>query len=107
MLGVISLRGRMLPAYSPARPLGVALARADAAALVVRAGDRRVALAVDDVDDVMTVDLAELRPVPVLAGEERDAVLLGVAARGAELVAVLDADALVTACLSDQALEIA
>jgi chemotaxis signal transduction protein len=107
MLGVISLRGRMLPAYSPARPLGVALARADAAALVVRAGERRVALAVDDVDDVLTLDLSELRPAPTLAGEERDAVLLGVAARGSDLVAVLDADALVTACLSDQALEIA
>lgn len=107
MLGVISLRGRMLPAYSPARHLGVALAREDAAALVLRAGDRRVALAVDDVDDVLTVDLAALRPPPIVAGEERDAVLLGVADRGGVLVAVLDADALVTACLFDQALEIA
>ena len=107
MLGVISLRGRMLPAYSPARHLGVALARKDAAALVLRAGDRRVALAVDDVDDVLTVDLAGLRPPPIVAGEERDAVLLGVADRGGVLVAVLDADALVTACLFDQALEIA
>jgi purine-binding chemotaxis protein CheW len=107
MLGVISLRGRMLPAYSPARHLGVALAREDAAALVLRAGDRRVALAVDDVDDVLTVDLNGLRPPPTVAGEERDAVLLGVADRGGVLVAVLDADALVTACLFDQALEIA
>lgn len=107
MLGVISLRGRMLPAYSPARHLGVALAREDAAALVLRAGDRRVALAVDDVDDVLTVDLAALRPPPIVGGEERDAVLLGVADRGGVLVAVLDADALVTACLFDQALEIA
>ena len=107
MLGVISLRGRMLPAYSPARHLGVALARKDAAALVLRAGDRRVALAVDDVDDVLTVDLAGLRPPPIVGGEERDAVLLGVADRGGVLVAVLDADALVTACLFDKALEIA
>ncbi|HET7459001.1 MAG TPA: chemotaxis protein CheW [Gemmatimonadaceae bacterium] len=107
MIGVVSLRGRMLPAYSPARPLGVALARADAAALVLRAGERRIALAVDDVDDVLTVDLSELRPPPIVVGEERDAVLLGVANRGADLVSVLDADALVTACLLDQALEIA
>ena len=108
MLGVVTLRGRMLPAYSPARPLGVTLARADAAALVFRAGERRVALAVDDVDDVMTLDLAELRSPPATGAERETAsVVLGVARRGRDLVAVLDADALVTACLTDQALETA
>jgi purine-binding chemotaxis protein CheW len=108
MLGVVTLRGHMLPAYSPARPLGVALARTGTAALVARAGDRRVALCVDDVDDVMTLDLAQLRAAPAAAGE-RDAsgIALGVARRGPDLVTVLDADALLTACLTDRALETA
>ena len=106
MLGVVTLRGRMLPAYSPARPLGISLERDDAAALVIRAGERRIALAVDDVDDVFTLDLATLRSAPT-AGAERDALLVGVARRGADLVAVLDAESLVTACLSDQAQETA
>jgi purine-binding chemotaxis protein CheW len=106
MLGVLTLRGRMLPTYSPARPLGIALERDDAAALVIRAGERRIALAVDDVDDVFTLDLATLRAAPT-AGAERDALLVGVARRGADLVAVLDAELLVNACLSDQAQEIA
>ena len=104
MLGVVTLRGRMLPTYSPARPLGVSLQRDDAAALVVSAGDRRIALAVDDVDDVMTLDLTLLRSAPV-TGAERDALVLGVARRDDVLIAVLDADALVAACLTDQALE--
>ena len=106
MLGVVTLRGRMLPAYSPARPLGIALAREDAAALVLRAGERRIALAVDDVDDVFAIDLATLQPAPA-AGGGRDGLLVGVARRGAELVAVVDAEALVAACLSDQAQETA
>ncbi|MFL5578462.1 MAG: chemotaxis protein CheW [Gemmatimonadaceae bacterium] len=108
MLGIVTLRGSMLPAYSPARPLGVTLASADAAALVVRVGGRRATLAVDDVDDVMTLDLAQLRPAPAASGE-RDAsgIALGVARRGTDLVTVLDADALLTACLTDQALETA
>ena len=104
MLGVVTLRGRMLPTYSPARPLGIHLERHDAAALVIRAGERRIALAVDDVDDVFTLDLATLRAAPT-AGAERDALLVGVARRGADLVAVLDAESLVSACLSDQAQE--
>jgi len=104
MLGVVTLRGRMLPAYSPARPLGITLERRDAAALVIRAGERRIALAVDDVDDVFTLDLATLRTAPT-AGAERDALLVGVARRGGDIVAVLDAESLVTACVSDQAQE--
>lgn len=104
MLGVVTVRGRMLPTYSPARPLGVSLRRDDAAALVVRAGDRRIALAVDDVDDVMTLDLTLLRSAPE-TGEERGALVLGVTRRDDALIAVLDADALVAACLTDQALE--
>ena len=106
MLGVVTLRGRMLPAYSPARPLGVVLEREDAAALVLRAGERRIALAVDDVDDVFALDLATLQPAPAV-GSDRDALLVGVARRGTDLVAVLDAEALVTACLTDQAQETA
>jgi purine-binding chemotaxis protein CheW len=105
MLGVFTLRGRLLPVYSPTRPLGVALEGEATAALIVKAGERRIALAVDDVDDVLTIDLAALRPVP--GGDDPDGILLGVARRGRDLVAVLDADALVAACLTDRVPETA
>jgi purine-binding chemotaxis protein CheW len=106
MLGVVTLRGRMLPTYSPARPLGITLERHDAAALVIRAGERRIALAVDDVDDVFTLDLATLRAAPT-AGSERDSLVVGVARRGGDLIAVLDAESLVSACINDMAQEAA
>lgn len=103
MLGMFALRGRMMPIYSPSRPLGVSLGAAPTAALVVRAGAQRVALAVDDVDDVLDLDLGTLRDAPGV--EDADGILLGVARRGRDLVAVLDGDALVAACLTDRPVE--
>jgi purine-binding chemotaxis protein CheW len=109
MLGVFALRGRMTPLYSPAPALGVALGERCGVALLVRAGRggaaRHVGLAIDDVEDVLAVNLATLRDPPLADGA--DGLLLGLARRGAELVAVIDAEALVTACLSGRALETA
>ncbi len=45
-------------------------------ALMLRDGDRRMALIVDDVDDLFTIDLREVRPVP--RGADADGVLHGV-----------------------------
>ena len=99
MLGVFRLRERLVPAYTPADALGVGPEEA-AAALLVRVGDRRIALAIDDVEDVMQLDLSTLRDPPVLG--DADALLIGVARHGRELVGVLDADALIAACLGSR-----
>jgi chemotaxis signal transduction protein len=103
MLGMFDLRGRMIPVYAPARVLGVPLQSTSAATLVLRGGDQRVGIAVDDVEDVLTLDLAQLRDLP--GADDADGVVLGVARNGRDLVAVLDADALVAACLSDRVME--
>ena len=105
MLGVFDLRGRMIPIYTPAIALGVPLAASPQAALVVRSGDRRMALAVDDVEDVLDADLATVRAAP--GTDDGDGVLLGVVRHGRSLVAVLDGEALVNACLSDRVPETA
>ena len=42
MLGVVTLRGRMLPTYSPARPLGIHLERHDAAVATHLPGGERM-----------------------------------------------------------------
>ena len=105
MLGVFDLRGRMIPIYTPGITLGVPLAESPRAALVVRSGDRRMALAVDDVEDVLDADLATVRPAPGI--DDGDGVLLGVVRQGRSLVAVLDGEALVNACLSDRVPETA
>jgi chemotaxis signal transduction protein len=94
--GVLTLRGALLPLLSPAAAVGVPLDRASTA-LVVRDGAGRLAIAVDDVEDVMSVREDELRALP--AGDARDAALVrGVVRRGRDLVAVVDLDALIAAC---------
>jgi purine-binding chemotaxis protein CheW len=105
MLGVFELRGRLVPIYSPERVLRVALAREAAAVLVLRARDKRLGLAVDDVDDVLTVEGAAVRRAPI--PENDDNVLLGVIRRGSELLAIVDAESLALACLADQLTEAA
>jgi purine-binding chemotaxis protein CheW len=104
MLGVCRSRDHMTPVYSPARALGVSLAGRGGAALMLGARGRRIGLAVDDVEDVMRLDLSSTQEPP---SSDEDGIVLGVTRRAGQLVAVLDADALVTACLTSQQLEIA
>ena len=92
LIGVVDLRGRLIHVYSPEAALGVRLEPTATALLVVRAEGRRLALAIDDVDDVMTLPLSELRDVP--AGTDPNGVLLGVAWRGDTLIALLDVEML-------------
>jgi purine-binding chemotaxis protein CheW len=105
LLGVFELRGRLVPIYSPERVLRVALAHEAAAVLVLRSGERRLGRAVDDVDDVLTIDGGAVRRAPIADNE--DNVLLGVIRRGADLLALVDAESLALACLVDQLTEAA
>ena len=103
MLGAFNLRGRLTPVYSPAQVLGVALRGEAQAALLVRADTRRLGLAVDDVEDVFQVDLATVHEAP--GTNDADGILLAVAHHGKELVAIVDAGALVAACVAGQPME--
>lgn len=103
LLGVFELRGRLVPIYSPQRVLNVALAHEAAAVLVLRVGEKRLGLAVDDVDDVLTIDGGAVRRAPI--PDNADNVLLGVIRRGADLLALVDAQSLAQACLADQLTE--
>lgn len=92
LIGVVDLRGRLIHVYSPEAALGVRLQAGASALLVVRSEGRRLALAIDDVDDVMSLPLPDLRDVP--AGTDPSGVLLGVAWRGDTLIALLDVEML-------------
>lgn len=98
MLGMVDLRGRLLPVFSAAGILGVPLTPGASVALVIRAGDRRVGIAVDDVEDVIDADCTALRPLP--RETDTDGVLLAVLQRGTVIASVVDAAALVAACLA-------
>jgi chemotaxis signal transduction protein len=95
MLGVITVRGTLTPVFTPDEALGVA-AVSKGAALIFRSDRGRFALAIDDVDDVMTLDLAQLRDAPGIDGS--DSLVLGVARNGSGIVALVDAETLIAAC---------
>jgi len=101
MSGVLELRGALLPLHPAAALLGVS-GSACRTALVMRAPARRVALGVDDAEDVLVAELSAVRPSPH-AG--RDDLLLGVLQQGTDLIGVLDGDALVAGCRADPSLE--
>lgn len=103
MLGVITVRGSLTPVFTPREALGVAV-EGQGAALIFRAERGRFALAIDDVDDVLTLDLAMLRDAPGIDGT--DSVVLGVARHEGAIVALVDADALVLACQAIPVLEL-
>lgn len=94
MLGVFTLRGALVSVFEPRGALGIPCANA-ATAVVFCGGERRVAIATDDVDDVVTVDLRNVREAPGAQG--KDGALLGIVHRDSDLIALLDAEALVAA----------
>lgn len=96
LLGLFQHHDEVLPLYTPSRLLGVA-AQTGAIVLLMRGARRHVALAVDDVDDVVHVDLRELRDPP--HRDHGDEIVAGICWSQNRLVAVLDARALVGACI--------
>lgn len=97
-LGVFALRGQLVGLYSPEHTLRVKRSNEDGVALIIRALGRRIALALDDVDEVIAVDMDGLKqPSPRDAG---DGILLGVTRHGDELVAVVDVDVLAASCMN-------
>jgi purine-binding chemotaxis protein CheW len=66
ILGVISLRGRIIPVCDLATRLGVARGeRAPTKIIVIEGGDHTVGLVVDDVTEVLTVSESEIEPLRV------------------------------------------
>ena len=94
MLGVFTLRGALVSVFEPQIALGIRCERS-ATVVVFCGGERRVAIATDDVDDVATVDLATVRDAP--GARAKEGTLLGIVHRGTDLIAVLDAHVLVEA----------
>ncbi len=101
VLGVLAMRGRLVPVHAPAHVLGVGIGSLGVA--LVLSGDPPLALAVDDVEDVFTIEPRVLRDAPGV--DDPDGVLVGVTRHNGKLVGVLDAPALALACLAPAAPE--
>jgi purine-binding chemotaxis protein CheW len=95
-LGVFTLRGQLMSIYTPERVLGVKRVVEGGVALIINVRGKRIALALDDVEEVIAVDMEDLRrPAP---RDAADGLLLGISRHGDELVAVVDVEALAAAC---------
>lgn len=111
MLGVVHLREQLVPVYSPEQLLGGRPADDWSVLLVIRRsdggepGERRVAIAVDDVEDVALLPLEALRPVPT--GTDPDGILLGVTWRGERLFSVIDLDGVLDLLVAEPVPELA
>jgi purine-binding chemotaxis protein CheW len=94
MLGVFTLRGALVSVFSPQLGLGIPYDH-PTTAVVFCGGDRRVALATDDVDDAMVVDLRSVRDAP--GARAADSALLGLVHRQSDLIALIDSETLIDA----------
>jgi purine-binding chemotaxis protein CheW len=101
VLGVAPIRGALVTFYDPRPLLNVegASTASDAALLFVRSnggdGERRVGLTIDLLYDTIVIEAEEVRSAP--GADASDRVLVGVVRRGSELIAILDANALLDA----------
>ncbi len=101
LLGVFELRGRLIPLYSAARALRVTeLVAVPACAFVLSHEGTRLAIAVDALDDAITLPTAVLRDAPGADTEGGDGVLLGIAHTPDGVVTLVSAPALARSCLA-------
>lgn len=96
--GVINLRGSVIPVVDLRKKFGMP-ARSESFAtrlLIVRLAAQTIGLVVDDVTEVITVPVKEIKPPPAVSEGVLAEHLLGVCLSGESLVMLLDIDRLLT-----------
>ena len=96
VVGVINLRGRIVPVVDLAGRFGLAAADVTSATRIVvaQAAGTRVGLVVDEVSEVLMVPASAVDPTPGVASGDDVAYLRGIAKLGERLVILLDLDGL-------------
>jgi purine-binding chemotaxis protein CheW len=89
--GVINLRGTMVPIFDLRARFGGAVTEATSTHVVVilTVGRRIVGILVDTVSDILTIDRAEIRPVPAMEGGTTGDFIGGLATINGRMVALL------------------
>lgn len=92
VLGVVTVRGRVIPVVDLRRRFGLpeAPATLDTRIIVTEAGGRVVGLCVDRARDVVHLDPAQRQGAPALVNERSSGLVNGMYARGSRLLLLLD-----------------
>jgi purine-binding chemotaxis protein CheW len=96
VLGVLNLRGVIVPIVDLRLRLGVAQPRFDAntVVIVMKVGTREFGLVVDGVDDVLRLQAEQLRPMPAMSSGVANDLLRAIATVGERMLLLIDVDKL-------------
>ena len=96
MRGVLNLRGIIVPIFDLRARFGQGEteARAEHVVIIVSLGDRLIGVLVDAVSDILTLDPADILPVPGMDAEIDQRFLSGLVSQDDRLVALLKLDEL-------------
>ena len=105
VMGVINLRGVVLPIIDLARRLGMKPAEPTArhVIIVVQVKDKVVGLLVDAVSDILTVTSENIQPTPEVSSEMARMFARGILAIDRRMICLLELDALFQGTESDAA----
>jgi purine-binding chemotaxis protein CheW len=96
--GIINLRGAVIPVVDMRKRFGMPARELTASTrlLIVRLSSQTLGLVVDDVTEVITVPVKEIKPPPVVSAGLIANYLLGVCLSGENMVMLLDIDRLLS-----------
>jgi purine-binding chemotaxis protein CheW len=96
LLGVLNLRGTIVPIYDLRCRFGMGLTTATRShvVIIVSVRDRTIGLLVDAVSDILTVNSNEIRPVPEMDRSMRTDYLSGLISVGESMVVLLSLETL-------------
>lgn len=96
LLGVINLRGAILPIIDFAARLGFQPTEPTSrhAILVVQTGTRSAGLLVEEVSEILTITPDLVQPPPQLYGSTTSAIVSGIVAMNGRLISLIDLDSI-------------
>ena len=97
VLGVINLRGAVIPVVDVAVRIGLEAAKPSerSAIIVIDQGERQVGLLVESVSDMITVKQSDLQPVPDVLPPSQKALAKAIVATGDQMICFLDPEPLI------------
>lgn len=103
LLGIMDLRGEVVPLIDMRRRLGMAAAAPDAftVVIVISLGDRRIGIVADRVNDVVELAPGQIRAMPAMKGNADQRHLVAIASLAQRSVVLMDIESLLADTRSD------